>query len=96
MYEILYNASGADRVEPVSVDEAYLEFIVPSRFFFSTPPFLSPPVSLALDNDASTNDKYRNRLDNDNNCLISPSHFGEKKAKELRERILLETGCTAR
>lgn len=110
VYEILYNSSGADNVEPVSVDEAYLEFFIP----------LPEINQLSVEYQGNHNNKDEsnknnsgdrkgktgrigvntskddNNDNNDNNKELYPSQFGIMKAEELRERIFRETGCSAR
>ena len=44
----------------------------------------------------SYNDGNRYGRSNSEEETLFPSQFGVKKAKELRERIFRETGCTAR
>ena len=87
------------RVEPVSVDEAYLEFIIP----LPLPLHLPVPLSEAQvpDPQLKQQQQQQQRLapasllhDDDSNSY--PHEFGLAKASELRQKIFAETGCTAR
>ena len=113
MYEILYNDSGADRVEPVSVDEAYLEFIIPlpqrrgrgrdgdsgrggrERGCMEAESEIEIKVARVGDrqNERQSESERNSGDDYDN---LFPAEFGMLKAKELRERIFRDTGCSAR
>ena len=85
------------RVEPVSVDEAYLEFIIP------LPLPLPLPLPEAQVPDPQLKQQQQQRLtpasplhDDDSNSNSYPHEFGLAKASELRQKIFAETGCTAR
>jgi nucleotidyltransferase/DNA polymerase involved in DNA repair len=82
------------RVEPVSVDEAYLEFIIPLPVPVPLP--LPLPESQALDPQLNQQQQHltpASPLDDSNSY---PHEFGLAKASELRQKIFTETGCTAR
>ena len=94
-------------MEPVSVDEAYLEFFIPTcashRPQFLPLPSPSPlplqlplPATLIASKDNLMSQKVMRSSYDGNSLSLSPSDFGIMKAKELRERIFKETGCTAR
>ena len=83
IYEILYQSSGATKVEPVSVDEAYLEFFFPSS-------------SSSSSTSSHSGQKHAHSSDESFLSAQSPSQFGMSKAKELREMIFKTTGCSAR
>ena len=91
----------------MSVDEAYLEFFIPtcaSHRPQSLPlPSPSPlplplplPATLIASKDNLMSQKVMRSSYDGNSLSLSPSDFGIMKAKELRERIFKETGCTAR
>ena len=88
IYEILYQSSGATRVEPVSVDEAYLEFFVPS------PP--STTTSTTTPTTSYDGQKHAPIIEESFLSAQFPTQFGMSKAKELREMIFRATGCSAR
>ena len=89
------------RVEPVSVDEAYLEFIIP----LPLPLHLPVPLSEAQVPDPQLKQQQQQQqqqrlapasLLHDDDSNSYPHEFGLAKASELRQKIFAETGCTAR
>lgn len=87
-------------MEPVSVDEAYLEFIIPLPS--PLPLSLSLPLSESQVSDPKLKQQQQQHhltpaspLDEDDSYSY-PHEFGLAKASELRQMIFTETGCTAR
>ena len=79
----------------MSVDEAYLEFIIP----MPQPQPLPQPHLEALDHQHQNQHQKQQYLASSSPIDESdtyPLEFGLAKASELRQKILMETGCTAR